>query len=166
MTGAVRDIRLMLASERLEEWAQNLHYPGFSTWPSENLFQRLRTDRRNAAAGAQSSPVDVIDGVPCRKDGGAAAMVARMAKSIDRSRRVREVAEAMQQLPEEAVVLIVATYVRYSPREDARTAEQASLKIGISRATYFRRKERVLQLVADYLALSAGTPEKAPYLVA
>lgn len=146
------------AEDRLERWARNLHYPGFNVWPSENMLQRRRLDRRNVAAGVQRSSMDIIDGVPCTPDGGVGAMVDRMYMAVTRSRECREVGEWLESVPEFYRELVKTAYIRIGLREDAPTAEQAAKRIGISRASYFRHKRKVLLSLAAYLCLA---PEAA-----
>lgn len=154
MSAQFKDQRLAIADALLSEWASNLHYPGFNVWPSDNVLQKLRRDRRNTASGAQPSKFEVIDGIPCRPDGGYADMVDRMAAALERANRVRQVSAVVAVMTQDQLVLVKVTYFRYSLREDVLTAEQAAEKIGISRATFFRRREEVLSKVAHELCIT------------
>lgn len=155
-----------VAESRLQDWADELHYPGFSAWPSQNMLERLRTDRRNAAPGVQPGDYEIIDpeedeggpSVAVVKDGGVGAMVDRMHKSIKKANDCEEVQRAVERMPDYYQTFLRATYVRYSPREDHVTAEEAAKRLGVAERTYYRDKRRVLLYIACQLCLP-GAPE-------
>lgn len=155
------------AETRLIEWADARDIPPWNAWPSQNVFQRLRTDRRNAAPGAQGSSFDIIEpdaeggcSVAVVKDGGVGAMVDRMYEAISKANRVEEMAHALNGMPKYYRALVDATYDRAGARENYPAVERVAEKLGVSRATYYRHKERMLLWLACQLCIP-GAPEAA-----
>lgn len=90
----------------------------------------------------------------CPPDGGAGKMVERMAAAIDKSHRCRQVGEMLDLMPRDLFLIVHHTYANCpNPREIPRAAEEAWTAIGISKATYFRRKRQMLEWLAERLGL-------------
>src|SRR5690349_12134678 len=171
--------------ERLVEWAKEKFYPGWEEPSPSAVLGRLmdegRDERRkrnsrlwrvvrkaldNLRGGAipcketrgVRMEIIVLDGdsTACPPDGGAGAMIERMAKSIERSRRCRELGELLDLMPRNLYVVVHHTYANCAaPVEIPRRAEEAWRAIGVSKATCFRRKGEMLQWLGVRLGLEA-----------
>lgn len=90
-------------------------------------------------------------------DGGLGEMVDRMAGSIERSRRCREVGELVDVMPDDLRLVVNAAYGTCAtpmdvPRADAEAAE----KLRMALRTYERRKADMLDWVAERLGLRSA----------
>jgi len=90
-------------------------------------------------------------------DGGLGEMIDRMAGSIERSRRCREVGELVDLMPEDLRMVAQAAYGTCAtpvdvPRED----EEAAEKLRMALRTYERRKAEMLNWLAERLGLRSA----------
>lgn len=178
----------MNAEERLLEWAHENFYPGWAE-PSPSGTLAAIAGRRPATRGAmadyarqralqrqsenpvvcketRSTRMELVthegDSVLCPPDGGLGAMVDRMAASIDRSRRCREVGELLAMMPRDLWGVVDVTYRSVmNPREIPREAEEAWRMLQISRATYFRRKRAMLVWLGYRLGMAVDQEQAA-----
>jgi hypothetical protein len=90
-------------------------------------------------------------------DGGLGQMVDRMAKSIERSARCRQVGECLDMMPEDMRTVVRVTYGECAtPMEVPREAGEAANMMGVSERTYFRRKSEMLDWLAERLGLRSA----------
>lgn len=123
----------------------------------ERIVARLRTQQVpcKETRGVRMEIV-VLGGesTVCPPDGGMGAMVERMASAIDRSHRCRQIGELLDLMPRDLFAVVHYTYGNCpNPREIPRTAAAAWGMIGISKATYFRRKREMLDWLSERLGL-------------
>lgn len=87
-------------------------------------------------------------------DGGLGAMVDRMAGSIERSRRCREVGEFVDLMPEDMRAIVRAAYgTCATPNDVPRVDCEAANVMGMALRTYERRKAEMLAWLSERLGL-------------
>lgn len=134
----------MDAEARLIEWGKSLHYEPWNYWPSTSVLGRIKDE----GAGASQSTAQ-------QSDGGYARMVERMAESLAKDRRCREVSEAVQLMPRALVLIVDATYRGCASKwEVPRQWESAVAISGMAQATYFRRKKQMLEWLSQQLCIA------------
>lgn len=93
----------------------------------------------------------------CPPDGNAARLVEKYASSIERMVRCRVLGEKLDMMPRILFLIVWHTYGNcVVPGEVPREAKEAANSIGISRATYFRRKGEMLDWLARELGLQVA----------
>lgn len=133
----------MNAERRLIEYCQWLQEPGVNPLPNTGTLGRVRDEGPNAG-----KRTDV------QSDGGMGAMVDRMFFALQRDNRCREIAELLRDIPEDHLTALRCTYIGHW-RDVPRTGKAASGMMGISIATYWRRKGRLLEWFAAQLDIPA-----------
>jgi hypothetical protein len=126
----------------------------------QRALDRFRVGRSNPVPCKESRGVRmevvVLDGesTVCPPDGGIGRMIERMAASIERSHRCREVGETLDLMPRDLFLVVHHTYGNCAtPREIPRQARAAWESIGVSKATYFRRKREMLAWLGERLGI-------------
>lgn len=94
------------------------------------------------------------DSVACPPDGGVAALVERLAKSLFRGRENDEVRDAYAVMPAAHMLIARAAYYERARYERIpRDPDVVAAELGFSRATYFRRRAAMLDWLAGALTL-------------
>jgi hypothetical protein len=187
------EAHLELAHERLVEWGEEKHYPGFiqasggalGRLVEEGRDERLKATRRRDARfrlalrkiGIKLGRRRKSDrGMPCKEtragrmeilthagqsfpfapDGGLGGMVDRMAESIFRNRRCREIGELIDMMPNESREFVRATYGTCVAGHVPRSAIGAAEMMEVSERTYYRRKNEALEWLAERLGLRSA----------
>ena len=132
----------MRIEARLREYCQWLQEPGINCLPDTGTLGRVRTEGPNAGRRT-----DV------QSDGGMGAMVDRMHFAIERDNRCKELAAVIAKLPEDHATTMRCTYIGHW-RDVPRTGKAAAGMMGVSMPTYWRRKSRLLDWLADKLCLA------------
>ena len=122
----------MNVERRLIEYCQWLQEPGVNPLPGSGTLGRVRDEGPNAG-----KRTDV------QSDGGMGAMVDRLFFALARDNRCREIAELLRHMPEDHLTCLRSTYIGHW-RDVPRTGKTAAGIMGISTATYWRRKVRLL----------------------
>lgn len=125
-------------------------------------IQRRKAGRRAVPckeSGGVRMEIVTVDGdsVACPPDGGMGAMYGlmaeRMAKSLERRDRCKEVSELLAMMPADGRAVVRVTYQEVAgPNEVGREAAEAARMLKISERTYFRRKAEML----DWLSVRLG----------
>ena len=131
--------------KRLIEWAKSLHCEPWNYWPSVSVLGRIRDEGAGASQGtAQMS------------DGGLGDMVDRMACGIEKDRRCAEMREAYNSMPPQLSLIVDSTDRLCASARDVPRSWQAAVEMsGLSPATYFRRKKKLLAWLASFLCMPA-----------
>ena len=127
------------AERRLIEYCHWLQEPGINCLPDSGTLGRVREEGPNAGRRT-----DV------QSDGGLGAMVDRMFYAIARDNRCREIAELLHVMPEDHLTTLRCTYIGHW-RDVPRTGKTAAGMMGVSAATYWRRKTKLLEWLANRL---------------
>jgi hypothetical protein len=169
------------AEERLIEWAKDLHFPDINVFPSMTSLGRLVTEvafdekfrkglrKRNRDAARRKSKartviaketagvrMEIIDGVPCKPDGGQMRLLVRKFGAIEKSIRCRQVGHAFyNDMPGPMKEFVRVSYYDCAHYRDIpREAEGSAKMLGVSIRTYFRRKAEML----EWLRVNLGMP--------
>ena len=129
----------MRADRRLVEYCQWLQEPGICCLPDSGTLGRVRDEGPNAGRRTDT-----------QSDGGMGAMVDRMFYAIQKDNRCREIADMLHVMPEDHLTTLRCTYIGHW-RDVPRTGKAAAGMMGISTATYWRRKVRLLEWVTEAL---------------
>lgn len=120
---------------------------------------RLRGKKRGALPCKESTGVRMeivtVDGqsVACPPDGGAGAMIERMASSIERANNTREINRVLPDMPEDMLTFVRCTYVAGHPGDVPKEWDVASAAMGCSKSAYYRRREKALTWLAEALSI-------------
>lgn len=100
------------------------------------------------------------DSVACPPDGGMGLMyglmVERMAKSLERRDRCKEVSDLLAMMPSDGRAVVRVTYQEVAgPNEVGREGGEAARMLGISERTYWSRKKAMLEWLGERLAATA-----------
>lgn len=165
--------------ERLIEWAKDLHFPDVNVMPATTSLGRLvsevafdekfrrgqrkpkrdlarRKSRARTVVGKETLSVrmEIIDGVPCKPDGGLWQLLVRKMVAIEKMQRCSAVAHAFEQMPAAMQQLVRISYYECAHYMDIpRQEEPAALMLGMSLRTYQRRHAEMLQWVGDFLGM-------------
>lgn len=94
---------------------------------------------------------------PSVPDGGLGEMVDRMAGSIERSRRCRDVGELVDMMPEDMRAIVRAAYgACATPNDVPREDDEAARQLGMALRTYERRKAEMLAWLSERLGLRSA----------
>ena len=166
----------MNAERRLIEYCRWLQEPGVNYMPaSSGALARLadegRDSRRKALrrgirsrqgptsreirskeTGGVRMEIVVHDGdsVACPPDGGMGAMVDRMFYAIQQDNRCSEIAAIVSEMPADHLTIVQCTYIGHW-RDVPRTGKAAAGMLGVSVATYWRRKSSLLGWLTERL---------------
>lgn len=90
-------------------------------------------------------------------DGGLGDMIDRMAGSIERSRRCRELGEVVDLMPEDLRAVVYATYgTCATPNDVPREDHEAAAVMRMALRTYERRKAEALAWLSERLGLRSA----------
>lgn len=172
----------MNAERRLIEYCQWLQEPGLNCLPASSgalarladegkdsrrhrgdaLRRGIRGRRgpgsreiRSKETGGVRMEIVVHDGdsVACPPDGGMGAMVDRMFYAIQKDNRCKEIAAIVGAMPADHLTIVQCTYIGHW-RDVPRSSRAAAGILGVSHATYWRRKQRLLDWLAEKLDIS------------
>ena len=129
----------MNAERRLLEYTRWLQEPAVNYLPDTGTLGRVRTEGPNAGRRT-----DV------QSDGGMGAMVDRMFYALQKENRCRELALVIRAMPEDHLTTLRCTYIGHW-RDVPRTGKTAAGMMGVSIATYWRRKVRLLGWLSERL---------------
>lgn len=130
---------------RLVEWATWRLEPAIDCTKGQTIMQRIKVDQHNAGASAQGGfHYEVIDGVPCKPDGGVAQLVERMGRELVRDRRAREVEEVVHRMPRDLLLIVQATYVCVHYRDIPRSERDAAEVLKLKKGKYRELKSRMV----------------------
>lgn len=152
----------MNIESRLLEYAEWLHEPGMQ-FSQPSVMGRIQDEQENAGARGSGMKYEMVDDVPCRPDGGIAALVERMDRALSRDKRCRELREALdalKQISADGYAVIDALYGGHW-RDMPRSLEGASLMLGVKIGAFRERKTRAIAWLAGRLMLPVDKPAKA-----
>jgi|SRR5581483_4362334 len=124
--------------QRLIEYGEWLNQPRFDAPMGQSVFGRIRDEQENAGAHGEGLKPDIIDGVPCRPDGGLGNLADRLGREIARDNRCRDIADLLAYLPAHHRTVFDATYLA-PPRDIPRSERSAARLLGITRDLYGER---------------------------
>lgn len=120
---------------RLREYATWRAQPTPDYATGSSIFNRIKEDQENAGAHGIGFKPDIIDGVPCRPDGGMSRMADRLGRIIAIDNRCREIQDLLVFLPAELRSVFDATYIGL-PREVPRRQRDAAVRMKLSLSSY------------------------------
>jgi len=129
----------MNAERRLIEYCRWLQEPGICCLPDTGTLGRVRDEGPNAGRRTDT-----------QSDGGMGAMVDRMFWAIERDNRCKELADLILVMPLEHSTTVQSTYIGHW-RDVPRTGKAAAGMLGVSMATYWRRKSSLLAWLTERL---------------
>jgi hypothetical protein len=129
----------MNAERRLVEYCRWLQEPGINCLPGSGTLGRVRDEGPNAARRTDT-----------QSDGGMGAMVDRMFYALQRDNRCKELADLILVMPLEHSATVQCTYIGHW-RDVPRTGKAAAGILGVSMATYWRRKSSLLNWLTERL---------------
>lgn len=118
-----------------------------------NMHRRLMEWAVHSQLGDAGTPIpsgaitrrrrEVFDGVETPGDGGHGEFVDRLHYLMERARRIEAVREAVMTMPGELLEFVRVTYMQLPPGDLPRQASEAARVLGVSRSTYYRRRDEV-----------------------
>ncbi len=132
--------RKLSMDQRLREYVDWLRHGSAYVPVSGSIFGRIQEMQANAGSKSEGFKPDIIDGVPCRPDGGIGALAQRMGRQIAIDTRCREIHDLMPYLPEPYQHTFMAAYTG----PERRTTRQAATILKISTGAFQKRKAALL----------------------
>lgn len=129
----------MNAERRLIEYCKWLQEPGICYMPNAGTLGRVRDEGSNAGRRTDT-----------QSDGGMGAMVDRMFYALQMDNRCRELAGIVRDMPLDHYAFVQSTYIGHW-RDVPRTGKTAAGILGVSMATYWRRKTGLLAWLSEKL---------------
>lgn len=133
----------MTIEARLIEYAEWLNDPALNCAVGWSVFGRIQEDQENAGLHGDGFKPEIIDGVPCRPDGGVGALAERLGRDIARDNRCRDIHDLIQYLPAHHREVMAAAFVG-ERREVPRSVRSAADRLGIKRSEFCERKAALL----------------------
>ena len=132
--------RQLSMEQRLREYADWLAGGTLQVSLGPSVFGRIREERGNAGMRSEGLQHDIVDGVPCRPDGGMSRMVERLGAEVARDNRCREIADLIPYLPQHHRQVLSVVYLGPEPR----TAKEAAQLLQMSVGKFCERKAALL----------------------
>ncbi len=125
--------------QRLEEYAAWRNQDGTQYPTGDSVFGRIQDMQENAGLHGDGFKPDIIDGVPCRPDGGLARRAHQLGWQIDMDQRCSEIHDLVQFMPSDLVRVLEAAYIG-PPLEVPRPDRDAASRLKMSLGKYQRLK--------------------------
>lgn len=149
---------------RLADTGRDERVKGRKSRLARAIDRLMRRSKRHAVPCKETAGVrmEIVtyggDSVACPPDGGMGTMyglmIERMARSLERRDRCKEISELLAFMPAEGRAVVRVTYQEVAgPNEVGREGKEASRMLGIAERTYWRRKAAMLDWLEERLGL-------------
>ena len=132
--------RALTMEQRLMEFAEWRQSGGLQVPLGESIFGRIAREQAGAGPGGEKARFEIVEGVPCRPDGGMGRMMEMYGAQAACDSRCREIRELLPLLPELHRETLEAVYLGPERRQAREAAQLMKLSVG----KFYERKAALL----------------------